>query len=91
METANHETWNTIALNKFIYTQTSELCEAHSFVLSSNRSKTLVRIKDHMIQRICQKFCVLPPEFMSTLILPLLSVTIYLQIEKFFCAKQMIL
>ena len=52
METASHEIWNVTALNKFIYKQTKELCEAHGFVLSPNRSKTLVRIKDHMIQRI---------------------------------------
>lgn len=53
IETVSHEIWNVTALNKFIYKQTMELCEAHGFVLSPNKSKTLVRIKDHMIQRIC--------------------------------------
>ena len=53
METTSHEIWNVTALNKFIYKQTKELCEAHGFVSSPNKSKTLVRIKDHMIQRIC--------------------------------------
>lgn len=53
METASHELWNRTDLNKFIYKQTKELCEAHGFVLSPNKSKTLVRINGHIIQRIC--------------------------------------
>lgn len=45
--------WTRTDLNKFIYQQTRALCEAHGFVLSPRRSKTLVRINGHIIQRIC--------------------------------------
>ena len=41
--------WSTADLNKFVYRQTKALCEANGFVLNPRRTKTLVRIKGHLI------------------------------------------